>query len=173
MTQRYIISGGPGSGKSTLIEGLRAGGYSCSEEVSRRLIRQETALDSDCLPWADIRCFSFKVLAEMIADWHRFSAEKLVFFDRAIPDIIAYLKFAGQIVDPVFYSKLKTHPYADKVYILPAWEEIYVNDPERWQTFEESKAISILIEETYIDLGYELIRVPCVPVAQRIAFIFP
>jgi len=170
-SRKYIITGGPGSGKSTLIKGLRDRGYSCSEEISRRLIVEEVAKDSGCLPWLDVNCFSIKVLAEMKNAWLRESMSLLTFFDRGIPDIIAYLKVAGLPVSEEYYKSLIDHPYASKVFLLPPWSDIYVNDPERWQTFEEAVVIHHEIKETYLSCGFDLIEVPGLPLPDRVDFV--
>ncbi len=170
ITGKYIISGGPGAGKTTLIEGLKALGYACSAEVSRRLIIEEVAQNSDCLPWKDIACFSDKVLDEMIVSWHNSSAP-LSFFDRGIPDIIAYLKIAELPVPDKFMLALERAPYNRQVFILPPWADIYVNDNERWQSFEEATAIYKSIKATYADLGFAIVELPKVSLEKRLSFI--
>ena len=168
---KYIISGGPGSGKSTLISGLQEQGYFCSEEVSRKMIIQETAKGSFCLPWMDVSCFFAKVLEEMIVSWKNVPADKLTFFDRGIPDIIAYLDVAQIIVPEIYDKALKLYPYHKQVFILPPWEKIYVHDSERWQTFEEAIFINDAIRNAYKTRGFELIDVPKNSVIERVAFI--
>jgi len=171
MGLKYVITGGPGSGKSTLIGGLQERGYRCSEEISRRLIIEEVANGSDCLPWLDVSCFSIKVLREMIAAWEYESVHSLTFFDRSIPDIIAYLEIGDIAVDPMYYQALAKHPYHHQAFILPPWSDIYVNDSERWQTFDEAVAIHEAIRDTYSRCGFELIEVPGLPVNERVDFI--
>jgi predicted ATPase len=170
-SNRYVITGGPGSGKSTLIEGLQKAGYPCSSEVSRRMIIAEVAKGSDCLPWADIRCFSVKVMDEMILAWNSGTAYPQLFFDRGMPDVIAYLKVASLEVPQDLLANLSAYPYHNQVFILPPWETIFVNDTERWQSFAEATDIHEAIRETYLENGYQLIEVPQAPVAERMAFI--
>jgi predicted ATPase len=167
---KYIISGGPGSGKTTLINALAESGYACSPEVSRRLIIEEVSRHSDCLPWKDISCFSGRVLTEMIIAWKN-SSSALTFFDRGIPDIIAYLKIAGLPVPGKYNLALKDHPYQNQVFILPPWKQIYITDTERWQSFEEASAIYDCIKDTYRSFAFELIELPKVPLADRLKFI--
>jgi len=169
--KRYVITGGPGSGKSTLVEGLEKAGYTCSAEISREMIKAEVAKGSDCLPWLDISCFSDKVLARMTSAWELSSANALTFFDRGIPDVIAYLRIARLPVPSTYLDELLRHPYANQVFILPPWEAIYVNDAERWQSFEESASIYEAIRQTYTGFGFELIDVPKIAEADRVAFV--
>jgi len=168
---RYIISGGPGSGKTTLINELKQSGYTCSPEVSRRVIMEEVAEASDCLPWKDIVCFSDKVLAGMQDALELSVSSPLTFFDRGIPDIIAYLRIAGLPVHDKFIEAMKKNPYQPRVFILPPWNAIYINDPERWQSFAEATTIYHGIRESYSSFGFELIEVPEGALAGRMAFV--
>jgi predicted ATPase len=169
--RRYVITGGPGSGKSTLVDGLEKAGYCCSAEISREMIKAQVAEGTDCLPWLDISCFSDKVIAEMIRAWKLSSQNPLTFFDRGIPDVIAYLRIAGLTVPASYIEDLVLHPYEKRVFILPPWDEIYVNDTERWQSFEEAISIYHTIIETYTGFGFDLIPVPKVSETERIAFV--
>lgn len=169
--RRYVITGGPGSGKSTLVNGLDKAGYTCSAEISREMIKAEVAKGSNCLPWLDISCFSDKVIAEMTHAWKKAQENEMTFFDRGIPDVIAYLRIANLPVPQSYLSGLSAHPYEKLVFILPPWEEIYVNDSERWQSFEEATAIYHVIRETYTGFGFELLELPKASEELRISFI--
>jgi predicted ATPase len=167
---RFIITGGPGSGKSTLINQLRGLNYPCSEEASRQLIIELTTSNPAKLPWHDLPAFAELVLERMIALYKNSSDTAITFFDRGIPDIIAYLKAADYPIGENYIKALATHPYHQIAFILPPWKEIYVNDSERWQTFEESVLIYENIKETYLNLNYQLTEVPKLTVKQRIDY---
>lgn len=107
----------------------------------------------------------------MISEWYSVPSDKLTFFDRGIPDIIAYLKLAELTVPEEFTDALALHPYEKKVFILPPWQDIYVNDAERWQDFEEAEATGKMIKETYTAFGFEVIEVPKTTVENRVKFI--
>ena len=167
---RYIITGGPGAGKTSLLTTLQGYGYPCSGEVSRVLIMEERSKGSRCLPWLDLNCFAGKALERMINSYH--AAEKdLTFFDRGIPDIIAYLRVAGLPVAEKYISALHQYPYQHTVFLLPPWQAIYVQDSARWQTFEEAEAIYRSLGETYRSAGYHIIELPEGTVEQRAQFI--
>jgi len=171
-TQKYIITGGPGAGKTTLLQALKDAGYHCSEEASRRLIAEEVAKGSGCLPWIDLSSFAGKVLERMVHSYSETNASTgPTFFDRGIPDIIAYLKAAHLPVDDRYYTAVQRHPYQHLVFILPPWKGIYVNDAERWQTFEEAAHLYSCIRDTYQALGFTLITVPEEPVHVRMNFV--
>ncbi|MCE7040848.1 AAA family ATPase [Dyadobacter sp. CY312] len=170
--QKIIITGGPGSGKSTLLDALAANGYHCVPEVSRSLIQEQVAAESDCLPWKDLNCFATLALDRMLADYKQaIGNNQTSFFDRGIPDIIAYLKVGGLEVNSRFYSIANEHRYAKDVFITPPWKEIYVNDTERWQTFDEACVLHETLVSVYSDLGYNLKFVPCLSVQDRVDYI--
>ena len=49
----FLFTGGPGVGKTTLLEHLRARGERCVEETHRRVIRQQVAAGGSAVPWRD------------------------------------------------------------------------------------------------------------------------
>lgn len=168
---KYIITGGPGSGKTNLLEALKSMGYNCSNEVSRRVIKREVEKKSACLPWLNLACFADKVLSQMVASYNAAPGDKLTFYDRGVPDIIAYLKVAGLPIADNYYTALQQCPYNKTVFILPPWPEIYINDDERWQTYQQAEEIYLALMETYTAFGFKLITVPKLTVNNRAAFI--
>lgn len=168
---KIIITGGPGSGKTSLINELKSLNYHCSPEASRELIIEQVAKKSDCLPWINLSPFAELVLERMISLYKESSSCDLTFFDRGIPDIIAYLKSANLPVSENYLEALANHRYHSTVFILLPWPEIYVNDNERWQTYKESEAIYQVIKETYIQLNFNLIEIPQLALERRLAFI--
>lgn len=164
---RYIITGGPGAGKTTLLTALKRRNFACSQEVSRQLISENSATGSDCLPWIDLPSFAERAFERMIASYQDASEKEIVFFDRGIPDIIAYLRVAG--LEPVekIQRSWQRYPYATTVFLLPPWEQIYVRDDARWQTFEESESIYNHIATIYRSSGYSVQGLPKCTVEQR------
>jgi predicted ATPase len=111
------------------------------------------------------------VLGKMISSYKATPDHELAFYDRGIPDIIAYLKVAGLPVPDYYYAAWQQHPYHQTVFILPPWPEIYINDSERWQTYPESEQLYWGIMETYKSLNCNLIEVPRLTVSERANFI--
>lgn len=172
ITEKYIITGGPGAGKTSLLQALKAAGYFCSEEASRQIITEEVTKGSGCLPWTNLSCFAPKVLERTIELYTQTAANTgITFFDRGIPDIMAYQKAAGLPIDNRYYAAVQQHPYQPLAFILPPWKAIYINDAERWQTFEESVHLYEFLRETYQTLGFTLVTVPLESVGNRMHFI--
>jgi predicted ATPase len=169
--RKYIITGGPGSGKTNVLEALKEMNYHCSDEVSRRLIIREVEKRSNCLPWNNLNCFAEKVLEKMVSAYEATPADQLTFYDRGVPDIIAYLKVAGLPVPDNYYKTLQENPYHKTVFILPPWQEIYITDSERWQTYQEAEELYWGIADTYKSLGFDLIEIPKFAVKHRANYI--
>jgi len=94
----------------------------------------------------------------------------ITFFDRGIPDVVAYMDYFGQDYDQHFIAHCQEHRY-DTVFIVPPWKEIYVSDNERMETFEEAESIHHSLLKIYTKFGYSPIEVPKDTVPSRIEFI--
>jgi predicted ATPase len=55
--------------------------------------------------------------------------------------------------------------------MLPPWEEIYVSDAERYESYEQAVLIHDHLMETYKKYGYTIIEVPRDSIENRIDFI--
>jgi len=65
MTQRFfVLTGGPGSGKSALLDALERAGYARSVEAGRGIILDQQTIEGRALPWSDPTLF-----AEMMLSW--------------------------------------------------------------------------------------------------------
>lgn len=82
----YILTGGPGVGKTTLINELSDRNYKCAPEVARQIIQEELADAGDALPWANVKAYSRKMLECSILDYvENNEVSENLFFDRGIP----------------------------------------------------------------------------------------
>lgn len=172
MNRKYVITGGPGSGKTSLINGLAGYGHPVFEEVSRRLIQEQAMLPDGALPWTNISRFASLALHAM-ARQYREASHLLTpcFFDRGLPDIEGYLGWYGAPLHAGLPALYQTHRYAPTVFICPPWKDIYVNDAERPQSFDDAQALHRLIKAAYERQHYEVVTIPFGPVASRVDFI--
>lgn len=173
MSERFhIITGGPGSGKSTLIEALAAEGFSHMAEGGRAIIQDQVAIGGRALPWADREGFAALMLAwEMRSYREALAARGPVFFDRGIPDVIGYLRLCGLPVPACIVRAAEIRRYAERVFIAPHWPTIYAQDAERQQTAAEAAATHDAMASAYRELGYDLVPLPLATVAERVRFV--
>jgi predicted ATPase len=167
-SRKYIVTGGPGSGKSTLVEALGRKGLRCFPEVAREVIRREAARPGGVMPWTDLLAFSRLALPELIRQ-HDQAGELggTCVFDRGLPDLLGYLRHGGHGIPEEFIAAHAAYRYETTVFILPPWREIYVNDSERPQSFDLARSLHEAIRETYESLGYRMLELPKQPVADR------
>ena len=80
------------------------------------------------------------------------------------------LKSTGVSTEPV-RKAAEAFRYCRRVFIAPPWREIFTKDAERRQDFAEAEQTYEALAETYTQLGYKLVTVPCLPVAERLKFV--
>ena len=177
--QKIVITGGPATGKTSLILELEHRNFYCFHEVIREMTMQaknkEQPEKFDTNPIAvvdDPLGFNKKILKARIA--HFEASHKLddnyVFFDRGIPDVLGYMDFYKQPYDSSFTKPCRKNIY-DAIFILPPWEEIYVSDSERFESYEEALQIHFFLEKIYERFGYNVIKVPFGSIQDRVDFI--
>lgn len=169
-TKRVIITGGPGTGKSTIIDLLDEKGYPCHREVSREVIKEELAKGSEQLPWEDLSGFSNLVFNGQTNQYRNAVEGKTNFYDRGIIDVIAYLR-KDNLPSDALEDLAKHYPYYKTVFLTPPWEEIYLRDDERRENFADMTAIHEALVDAYTSFGYEVIEVPKGSSQDRVKFI--
>ena len=90
MNKRIIISGAPGTGKTSIISKLSESGYKCHKEVSREIIANQLQINGSITPWQDLFKFSEIVIKERLKQYKQ-ATNKIEFYDRGIIDSFAYL----------------------------------------------------------------------------------
>ncbi|NVD05312.1 ATPase [Vibrio sp. JPW-9-11-11] len=167
--QPIIITGGPGAGKTTLLNALGEQGYATFAESSRTLIEQQSQLDNGILPWTNLPQFANLCLDLMGKQKRAALKYSVAFVDRAIADIVGYLKVAGCEIPSRFVTQ--SAGYHPKVFFCRPEQSVYVQDQVRPHSFEEALEIHQVLVETYTELGYQVVEVPWSSVAERVAFV--
>ncbi len=172
MQQKIVLVGGPGTGKSSILKEFIKRGYQCMPEISREVTLQAQKSGIDQLFLEDPLLFS-KLLLEgrekQFLDAVS-SNKSLIFFDRGIPDIHAYMNYLGTDYPDDYLDKSKKYRY-DKAFILAPWKEIYISDNERYETFEQAIKIDSFLRNAYEEIGYTMINVPFGTIEERCDFI--
>ena len=155
----YIISGGPGSGKTSLLEALALMGYSYIPETARQIIKDR--LSKALSPRPEPNIFAQEIFAKDLENYIANSgSSSVIFFDRSLLDSSCMLFDS----DKNEYNKIEgyvlNHRYNQKVLLTPPWQEIYSTDSERDQTFQESIKVYKRLEAWYKFHGYEILNLP-------------
>jgi predicted ATPase len=171
-SKKIVITGGPGTGKSTLINELIKRGHTCLEEISRQVTLDAKKEGVDQLFLTNPLLFSELLLKgrqKQFIDADVFT-DKTIFFDRGIPDVLAYMDYIEDSYPPHFINASKNNIY-DAVFILKPWKAIYTSDNVRYEDFEQAEKIHDCLVNTYQKYNYNLIDVPFDTVENRTDFI--
>lgn len=166
------ITGGPGTGKTSVIKALMDSNHLCYDEISRQVTLKAREEGIDQLFLTNPLLFSEKLLEGRTHQFLQAKKEKesVVFLDRGIPDVLAYMDYIDDTYPKAFIEACETHKY-DAVFMLPPWEAIFTSDSERYENFSQSKIIHQHLAKTYKKFGYKLLEVPFGTVAERVNFI--
>jgi len=168
----FVITGGPGSGKSTLISALRMSGFAVAEETGRHVIRDEMASGGRALPWDDRQLFAERMLALDIERYEKLSQSSApVFFDRGIVDVAGYLRLSALPISEKVARSIELYRYNRLAFLAPYWPEIYAQDEERKQSPDEAARTCDAMRAIYPEYGYELLELPRTHVRERVRFV--
>jgi len=168
----FILTGGPGSGKTALIEEFKNRGFFCMDEVGRKIIQEELTYGAEPLTEEMMKLRIEKMLIRSIETYEEVKdKQETIFFDRGILDYLGFADYTNTLIsNELFQASIQLHYHA-KVFILPPWEKIYCNDTERKQSFEEAIDVYNFCLTIYTNYGYEIIEIPKIDVSERADFI--
>lgn len=171
-TKKIVITGGPGTGKTSIISNLQKKGYTCFEEISRQVTLEAREQGIEQLFLTNPLLFSQKLLEGRTQQFLNADKEQsdFVFLDRGLPDVLAYMNYIGDKYPEEFTETCKKYSY-DCVFTLAPWQEIFVSDSERYESFEEAVQIHHHLLQTYQQFNYKLIDVPFDSIEKRTDFI--
>lgn len=172
MDNFIVITGGPGAGKTTLIDALAARGYRRTVEAGRAIIQAQVAIGGRALHWDDQALFAELMLAHEIRSYEEARAARgLVFFDRSVAELVGYLPMVGRPLPEHFRRAAALYRYNRVVFAAPPWPEIYAKDTERKQDFAEAVRSYGYAVATYREQGYEVVNLPRAGVEERADFV--
>jgi len=167
-TNWYVVTGGPSSGKSKTLEHLAFLGYPIITESARVLIDNELSKGKTIQEIRkDEKKFQIKIFDLKVQAEDRTPKNRLTFFERGIPDSLAYYRLHKQEEAPVIKAS-QSRKYKG-IFLL---EQLpFDKDYARTEDGVIAKKLSQLIYEAYIEMGYKVIKVPVMPIDKRIKFI--
>lgn len=170
MTERYLCSGPPGSGKTTVLQQLGSR-FQIVPESARRVIAEQRASGGRGTSDQDQHLFVELMLKRSIADASANASNRSpILFDRGLPDLLAYATYFALDTSNILEA-IKIYTYEKDVFWFPAWREIYARDDERTMSFEEAAGFGEQLREVYQSVGYRLVEMPRASIEDRAAFI--
>lgn len=168
----FILTGGPGSGKTSVLNALSHRGFVTVPEVARAIIQRQEAIGGDLTHYGDREGYRDLMLKHSIDDYKKAqTATGAVFFDRGLPDLYSYSKaFCSEISESVI-GAINQYRYNQTVFLFPPWQDIYQNDAERKQNFQEAVLTYERLKEVYPVCGYRVEEVPKLSINDRVDFI--
>jgi predicted ATPase len=176
MICKYVLTGGPSSGKTTTILELRKKGFLIVEESARQVIEKQKAAGENIERTAENTDARQTKILELQLKKERETEEKalkenkdIIFLDRGIPDGIAYYHLVG--IEPntkVLEESKKEKTNYCTIFFL---EMLPYQKDEIRETKEVADKAHRLVYEAYKNLGYKVIKVPVMSVEERVKFI--
>lgn len=168
-----VISGCSSGGKSTLLSELSNQGYTVVEEVGRKLVKEQLEFNSGITPWEQPQLFCKLLIDKSIEAYHQAkkiknAKDKNIFFDRSFLEGISYFQTLeihdyDHVVDELRYYST--------IYMTPPWEEIFSQDKERKNTFENAINEYNRLMISYPKYGYKISVIPKTTVKERVDFL--
>ena len=160
---KIIISGPPGSGKTTIINELNNRGYLCLAEINpsdicNKVIKNDKFLLSE---------FLFKKRQKQYLQ----SYDQITFYDRSIIDVVAYLIYWNKPYPKKWDIVIKNLQYYNNIFYTPCWKKIYTKNNYRKENFNESVRIDKVLKKTYLNFNYNITEIPKLDVIERVDFI--
>lgn len=168
--RRYVVTGGPSSGKDDLIETIVAAGIPCMEaEPGREIYRKHREQLGRHLRREDRREYSLEVLQAFISEY---STHKhgIRFYNRGIPDGYGWDRFFGLGPTPQLEEASRLYRY-DTIFVLDPLDTFEDPDDIVWAKDREIRRVHELIVQGYYDAGYEPVFVAPDSAAGRLDFI--
>ena len=168
--RRYVITGGPSSGKDDLIASIHAAGIPCMvEEPGREIYRKHRERLGRHLRREDRREYSLEVLAAFIAEYTTHT-DGIRFYNRGIPDGYGWEGFFGLPPAPQLEEATRLYRY-DAIFVLDPLDTFEEPDDIVWAKDREIRRVHELVVQGYYDAGYEPVFVAPDSATARLDFV--
>ncbi|NND77023.1 MAG: ATP-binding protein [Flavobacteriales bacterium] len=168
-TNWHVITGGPCTGKTTIVNELAEQGFQTTIEHARHYIDTQKEKGNSV---EEIRAnklkFQLGVLEMQIEQEAKLNTKDLVFLDRALPDGLAYYHFLDLELDEKAKKAMNKYCYKS-IFILDRLP--LINDYARREDAEDQKRIHSLISKVYETLPCPVNYVPVLPPDERTSYI--
>ena len=152
--KKYVITGGPNSGKTSIVGLLAEVGFSVLHETSRMVIETKKIM-----PWDNQELFCEEFLKMQLSREAELSGDAAVFLDRSLVDPVAYAELAGCRIRQTVADDIVRARYERTVFffeMLPS----YCTDTQRGESHEQARLVHQKLREVYARLGFAIVEVP-------------
>jgi predicted ATPase len=165
----YVLSGGPGTGKTTLLNELKKF-YPVLEEAARFVGDNHPDFIGKSIKEIGMEKFQLEIFNFQKKQLsHLDKKEKIIFTDRSVIDTIAYYKIHNLPIPKEVAEFANSFRYTG-IFILDFLKN-YKQDSLRQETKSEQEKIHNLIIKTYKEFGYAPIIVPDIGLKNRLDFV--
>ena len=167
----YVITGGPGFGKTTVAKLLAEKKFPVCEEGARGLLQAHSVdniqIGADNFPLD----FEKSVAHGRLKFLNETGINSIAFSDRGLPDQIAYSWYKKKQPSTFIEEIVSKNRYAPYVFVTPPWEKIFTQDGIRRENFEEALLIHEQIVKAYLKYRYKIVNLPKTNPEMRVKFI--
>ncbi|MBP0458639.1 ATP/GTP-binding protein [Streptomyces montanisoli] len=169
--RRYVLTGTPGAGKTSILRSLAELGHGVVEEAATAVIARSQARGED-EPWARASFIDEIAALQRQRQLETVATGSVQVFDRSPVCTHALATYLGWPVSPVLSAEL------ERVTSMGIYERqvLFVRNlghceptAARRISFEESLVFEEIHEQSYRAFGYELIDIPAADLPQRVA----
>lgn len=160
--ERYVLTGGPATGKTTLLGELEKRGFPTVPEAARAVLGQKRPRQMKILLRHQIE------LARQIQQAqkeHPNGTKSAVVFDRSPVDPVAYVEAHGEKPTKEILRQAKEFK-CDIVFLLEPLKK-YRNDPIRLEDKGKAQKLHEHLRQAYARLGHKIIEVPDLGSAEK------
>lgn len=173
---KYVLTGGPSAGKSAILEVIQLERnkdyefYTVAEVatdlIKRELKKEKKGEETVLVPWKNPLAFQKAVLKQQL-EWEKdIPDDKVSILDRGAYDGIAYLNVNNEEI----FEEMKNvvRPNYSKIFIL---DMLPFKETEVRQDKHLAESLDKELERVYKGFGYEVVRVPVLPIQERVDYI--
>lgn len=171
--KRYILTGAPGAGKTSILRLLQSQGHSVVDEAATAVIAREQA-QGEAEPWAQASFIDKVVGLQKDRQTRSADTTTMQFYDRSPICTHALSTYLGYPVSATLSAEIsritREQIYQRHVFFI---RNLGFCEPTaaRRISFEDSLDFERAHEDSYRMFGYQLVDIPAGPLAERAAVI--